>query len=202
MDGADLDGQLVPLLQPDPDDAPPVDPGYCTSPADLDLVVGGLRRALEICASPAMSAYLGPPSFPPATDDAALRVSARTSTVSFNHPAGTCRAGDGEGAVVDALLRVHGVAGLRVADASVMPSLPRGNIHGPTAMIGERAAELLRQTWTPGRGSPVEDTPGTAVRPPRVGPAHLPGGPRTGSRRACAARSASGFGPATEGRRR
>ncbi|MEU8096450.1 GMC oxidoreductase [Streptomyces rubiginosohelvolus] len=74
----------------------------------------------------------------------ALSCASRTSTVSFNHPAGTCRAGDGEGAVVDALLRVHGVAGLRVADASVMPSLPRGNIHGPTVMIGERAAELLR----------------------------------------------------------
>ncbi|MFJ3576267.1 GMC oxidoreductase [Streptomyces rubiginosohelvolus] len=49
---------------------------------------------------------------------------------------------------------MHGVAGLRVADASVMPSLPRGNIHGPTVMIGERAAELLRETWTPGCGSP------------------------------------------------
>ncbi|MFJ9319610.1 GMC family oxidoreductase [Streptomyces globisporus] len=55
----------------------------------------------------------------------ALRESVRTSTVSCNHPAGTCRAGEGEGAVVDALLRVHGVAGLRVADASVMPSPPR-----------------------------------------------------------------------------
>ncbi|WP_345770019.1 GMC oxidoreductase [Streptomyces sp. OspMP-M43] len=96
---------------------------------------------------------------------------------------------------------MHGVAGLRVADASVMPGLPRGNIHGPTVMIGERAAEHLRQTRTPGCGSPVEDTSGTVVRSPLVGPAHLPGGPRAGSRWACVARTASGFGPVIGGSR-
>ncbi|MEV1044020.1 GMC family oxidoreductase N-terminal domain-containing protein [Streptomyces sp. NPDC049916] len=134
----------VRLASTDPVDPPLVDPRYYEDPADLELVVGGLRRALDICGSPVMDAFIGSPSFPPATDDAALRESVRTSTVSFNHPAGTCRAGDDQDAVVDEFLRVHGIRGLRVADASVMPSLPRGNIHAPTIMIGERAAELMR----------------------------------------------------------
>jgi choline dehydrogenase len=60
------------------------------------------------------------------------------------HPVGTCRIGSGPDAVVDPELRVHGVAGLRVADASVMPLIPGGNTNAPTIMIGERAADLIR----------------------------------------------------------
>ncbi|MGW3334018.1 GMC oxidoreductase [Streptomyces rubiginosohelvolus] len=81
---------------------------------------------------------------------------ARTSTVSFNHPVGTCRAGEGEGAVFDALLRVHGVAGLRVADASVMPSPPRehSRSYGHDRRAGGRtpASDLDTGLRQPGEG--------------------------------------------------
>ncbi|NJA57511.1 GMC oxidoreductase, partial [Streptomyces sp. NEAU-H3] len=93
--------------------------------------------------SPVMRALVGPASFPAASDDAALLESARTSAVSFNHPAGTRRSGTDDASVVDPLLRVHGIEGLRVADASVMPALPRAHIHAPSVMIGERAAEFM-----------------------------------------------------------
>ncbi|MFF3559376.1 GMC oxidoreductase [Streptomyces sp. NPDC002574] len=82
-----------------------------------------------------------------ATLTRALRAgSARESTVSVNHPAGTCRAGDDEYAVVGPDLHVHGITGLRVADTSVMPTITRGDTYAPSVMIGERAAELIART--------------------------------------------------------
>lgn len=133
----------VRLASAHPADAPLIDPRYYDDAADRTLVVEGLRKALAIGDSPVMRAFVGPPSFPVATDDNTLLGSARASAVSFNHPAGTCRAGADNASVVDAHLRVHGITGLRVADASVMPTLPRAHIHAPSIMIGERAAELM-----------------------------------------------------------
>ncbi|MFJ4467059.1 GMC family oxidoreductase [Streptomyces sp. NPDC089424] len=131
----------VRLASSDPTAAPVIDARFFEAAADRELVVEGMRRALELCDSPVMRALLGPPSFPTASDEAALLDAARAAIISTNHPAGTCRAGADEGSVVDPLLRVHGVSGLHVVDASVMPALPRGNIHAPTVMIAERAAE-------------------------------------------------------------
>ncbi|SDM78650.1 GMC family oxidoreductase [Actinacidiphila guanduensis] len=133
----------VRLASTDPAAAPVIDPRYYSDSADRRLVVEGLRRTLEIADSPILRALIGPASFPAATDDASLLESARTSTISTNHPVGTCRAGLDEESVVDPALRVHGITGLRVVDASVMPALPRGNTHAPSVMIGERAAELI-----------------------------------------------------------
>jgi choline dehydrogenase len=133
----------VRLTSSDPAASPLIDPRYYADATDRKLVIEGLRRTLEMCDSPIMRALIGPASFPTATDDAALLESARTSTFSMNHPAGTCRAGVDELSVVDPALQVHGITGLRVADASVMPALPRGNTHAPSVMIGERAAELI-----------------------------------------------------------
>ncbi|MFF8963018.1 GMC oxidoreductase [Streptomyces globisporus] len=131
----------------------------------------------------------------------ALRESARTSTVSFNRPAGTCRAGEGEGAVVDALLRVHGVVGLRVADASVMPSPPpreHPRSYGQDRRAGGRtpASDLDTGLRQPGERPLRQGGAASACRtraPSRRA--------RAGSRRACVVRSASGFGPVIAGSR-
>ncbi|MFJ4986936.1 GMC oxidoreductase [Streptomyces sp. NPDC088732] len=133
----------VRLASADPAAAPLVDPRYYAAAAEREVVVEGLRRTLEMCASPIMRALIGPASFPTRTDDASLLRSAQESTVSINHPASTCRAGDGEQSVVGPDLRVHGTTGLRVADASVMPAITHANTYAPSVMIGERAAELI-----------------------------------------------------------
>ncbi|GAA1324174.1 GMC family oxidoreductase [Pseudonocardia xinjiangensis] len=133
----------VRLASTDPEAAPVIDARYLESATDRTLVVEGLRRTLELCDSPIMRALIGPASFPASTDHASLLESARASLISTNHPVGTCRAGIDGMSVVDPALRVHGVTGLRVVDASIMPTIPRGNTHAPSVMIGERAAELI-----------------------------------------------------------
>jgi choline dehydrogenase len=133
----------VRLASTDPEAAPVIDPAYLESAADRALVVEGVRRTLELCESPIMRALIGPASFPTSTDHASLLQSVRTSLISINHPVGTCRAGGDDAAVVDPALRVHGITGLRVVDASIMPTIPRGNTHAPCVMIGEHAAGLM-----------------------------------------------------------
>jgi choline dehydrogenase len=80
---------------------------------------------------------------PDVTSRAAIRDYIREAVGSYYHPAGTCRMGAGAGSVVDPQLRVHGVAGLRVADASVMPVIPNAHPNATVLAIGERAAELI-----------------------------------------------------------
>ena len=80
---------------------------------------------------------------PKADDDEGLLRWARSTGQTLYHPCGTCRMGSDEGAVVDLALRVRGVEGLRVADASVMPSITSGNIHLPVMMVAERAADMI-----------------------------------------------------------
>ncbi|MEU1616508.1 GMC family oxidoreductase N-terminal domain-containing protein [Streptomyces sp. NPDC005722] len=99
----------VRLASTDPAAAPLIDPRYYAAAAERELIVAGLRSTLELCDSPITRALIGPASYPTARDDASLLRSARESTVSINHPAGTCRAGDDEQSVVDPGLRVHGI---------------------------------------------------------------------------------------------
>ena len=133
----------VHLASSDPEAAPVIDAGYLETSTDRSVVVEGVRRTLELCDGPIMRALIGPASYPTSTDDAALLQSVRASVISTNHPVGTCRAGVDDASVVDPALRVHGVTGLRVVDASIMATIPRGNTHAPAVMIGEHAAELI-----------------------------------------------------------
>ena len=137
----------VRLADPDMRSDPLIDPNFFADPADLELMVRGVRLALRILASPAMQPFAGVPVHPPAeteTEDLAPRIRARADTI--YHPVGTCRMGADDRAVLDPLLRVRGTEALRVVDASVMPALISGNTAAASAMIGERAAQLIRQS--------------------------------------------------------
>jgi choline dehydrogenase len=134
----------VRLASSDPTAKPIVHNAIYSRGDDMDRMIEGLRRTLEICAQPAMAPYCAEPFDVPAGDSREqLRAHAAKTTFAIYHPVGTCRMGGDSGAVVDGQLRVNGVEGLRVIDASVMPTVPRGNTNAPTIALAERAAELI-----------------------------------------------------------
>ncbi|MFC3550942.1 GMC family oxidoreductase [Lysobacter cavernae] len=112
---------------------------------DLKMMVECAKLSRELLAQPAFDAYRGAPIFPARNDldDAGLVEFIRAKAETIYHPIGTCRMGGDEASVVDPQLRVRGVEGLRVVDASVMPNLIGGNTNAPTMMIAERAADLI-----------------------------------------------------------
>lgn len=128
------------LRSADPRWRPSIDPAYYADTVDLDKMVSALRTLTEIAAAGPLAKYLTEPFFP--TDDMTDHV--RTHTQTLYHPVGTCAMGTGELSVVDPTLRVQGIDGLRVVDASVMPKVPRGNTNAPTIMVAEKAADLIR----------------------------------------------------------
>ncbi|HMM57004.1 MAG: choline dehydrogenase [Xanthomonadales bacterium PRO7] len=112
---------------------------------DLATMIEGAKLSREIFAATAFDAYRGEEIFPGSavTTDAGLADFIRRKAETVYHPVGSCRMGNDDQAVVDSQLRVRGVAGLRVVDASVMPCLPGGNTNAPTIMIAERAADMI-----------------------------------------------------------
>jgi choline dehydrogenase len=133
------------LRSADPTWHPEIDPGYYDDPADLDAMLEGCRRILDIVSHAPLHRFLDRGWMPgPSPTDEELTEHLRRNTQTLYHPVGTCAMGTGEHAVVDPELRVRGVGGLRVVDASVMPGVPRGNTNAPTIMIAERAADLIR----------------------------------------------------------
>jgi choline dehydrogenase-like flavoprotein len=135
------------LASPDPSRAPLIDPRYLEHEDDTRIMVAGVKMARRILAAPAFDPYRGPEVEPgPETQsDAEILAFIRSNAETIYHPVGTCRMGQVEDprSVVDPDLRVIGVKGLRVVDASVMPTLIRGNTNAPTIMIAERAADLI-----------------------------------------------------------
>jgi choline dehydrogenase len=135
------------LRSKDAQAAPLIDPRYMSDPnrRDLDAMVAGVQIAKRLFASEAMARFAGDPIEPgPGTEStAALAEFVQTQAETLYHPVGTCRMGADANAVVDPALRVRGVDGLRVVDASVMPRITRGHTHAPTIMIAECAAELI-----------------------------------------------------------
>ena len=143
----------VRIVSPDPAAHPAIQPNYLAVEADRRAAVAGIRRTREIVGQPALAHYR-PEEFKPGaalqTDADLARAAGDIGTTIF-HPVGTARMGSDAGAVVAPDLRVHGIAGLRVADASVMPTITSGNTSSPTIMIAEKAADLIR-----GRGAQAE----------------------------------------------
>ncbi|SEH89149.1 GMC family oxidoreductase [Pseudomonas asplenii] len=128
-----------------PDDAPLIDPNYLSDPEDLKVAAQSIRLTRQIVASPALRQY-SPEEYLPGpalqTEEQLHEAAAKIGTTIF-HPVGTCRMGNTALDVVDARLRVHGVPGLRVADASIMPQITSGNTCSPTVMIAEKAAQMI-----------------------------------------------------------
>ncbi|HAH79608.1 MAG TPA: choline dehydrogenase [Gammaproteobacteria bacterium] len=137
----------VALKSNKPDDAPAIAPNYLSTQADLDVAVAGLKFTRKIMAAPALAAFnpkeLKPGSEVTAEED--LQRAAGDLGTTIFHPVGTCKMGPvhDTSAVVDDELRVHGIHGLRVIDASIMPTITSGNTNAPTVMIAEKGAKFI-----------------------------------------------------------
>jgi choline dehydrogenase len=129
------------LASNDPTARPVIRNRFYTDPADMPRMVEAMRLMEEICGQPSLRPYaVDRYNAPDAVSDEALRKHAARTTFAIYHPVGTCAIGS----VVDDELRVQGLEGIRVVDASVMPTVPRGNTNAPTIAIAERAADLIR----------------------------------------------------------
>ncbi|MGZ8916423.1 MAG: GMC family oxidoreductase, partial [Methylobacter sp.] len=136
----------VTLSSADPLDRPRINPGYFSNPDDLRCLVAGVRWNLKILYGQAFDDIRGIELSPGSTirDDDGLADFVRRTASTTWHPTTTCRMGIDATAVVDPALRVNGVSGLRVVDASIMPTIVSGNTNAPTIMIAEKAADLIR----------------------------------------------------------
>jgi choline dehydrogenase len=135
----------VRLASADPTAKPIIHNAFYSEGDDMQRMIAAVGLAQQICGQPAMRPYCADPYNVPADDSpAALQAHVERTTFAIYHPVGTCRMGSDEAAVVDEQLRVNGLEGLRVIDASVMPTVPRGNTNAPTIALAERAADLIR----------------------------------------------------------
>jgi choline dehydrogenase len=137
------------LASADPAAKPFIDPGYLTDPVDAATLRAGLAACERIIATPAMQAvttgaWVQPVGGEQMSEQERAELSLRRYSHTLYHPVGTARMGQDEDSVVDPELRVRGVQGLRVADASVIPTIIRGHTNAPAIMVGEVAADLIR----------------------------------------------------------
>ncbi|KKD58742.1 glucose-methanol-choline oxidoreductase [Grimontia sp. AD028] len=144
----------VKLNSANPSDSPRIDPNFFADPDDMRVMIEGWKKQYQLLESDAFKDIRGKPFYPvDATDDAAIEQDIRNRADTQYHPIGTCKMGTEEDpmAVVDNQLRVYGLEGLRVVDASIMPTLVGGNTNAPTIMIAEKVADIIkqqRQTFT------------------------------------------------------
>ena len=140
----------VTLRSADPDAPPRIQFNYMESPRDWVELRAGFRLAREILSQPALSRLCGRELSPGADvrSDDQLDAFIRAHLTSSYHPCGTCRMGADPMSVVDPECRVHGIDGLRVADASIMPTVVSGNTNAACIMIGEKIAHMLREQWS------------------------------------------------------
>jgi choline dehydrogenase len=138
----------VRLASADPRHNTEVQPCYLSDPADADVLVEGIELARRLAHSTAFAEFRGAELAPGArlTTGRELRGFVASAATTIWHPVGTCRMGSDDNSVVDSTLRVRGTENVWVADASVMPSITAGNTHAPSVMIGERAAEFIKET--------------------------------------------------------
>jgi choline dehydrogenase len=151
----------------DPGQAPLIAPNYLATEEDRRIAAASLRLTRRIVAAPALARFAPEELLPGPeirTDEALARAAGDIGTTIF-HPVGTCRMGPASdpGSVVDARLRVHGIAGLRVVDASVMPTITSGNTNSPTLMIAEKACDMIREDRARRRRNGVADAPVRAL---------------------------------------
>ncbi len=140
----------VELASANPGESLLIDPKFYSAEEDMDLMIKACRIQLQILNSEPFDPYRGELLYPvDMNDDESIREDIRNRADTAYHPVGTCRMGRAEdpGVVVDSRLRVKGVEGLRVADASIMPRLVGGNTNAPSIMIGEKAADVIKQDW-------------------------------------------------------
>ncbi len=136
----------VTLASADPAAKPAILGNHLTDQADVDALVSGVRIARELAATPPLAGAVGREIYPGpgvGDDDEAIAADVRRRLELLYHPVGTCRMGSDSDSVVDPELRVRGIDGLRVVDASVMPTITHGNTNAPTIMIAEKGADLI-----------------------------------------------------------
>ncbi len=137
-------GEIL-LTSSDPHAAPHIDPHFLEAPEDHQVLLDGIRKCREICEHPELAEHLREELTPGATraSDEELTAEIKLRATTVYHPVGTCKMGVDPMSVVDPRLKVRGLEGLRVADASIMPQITGGNTNAPSMMIGERAAALI-----------------------------------------------------------
>ena len=139
----------VTLNSSDPFDDPKIDPKFLSHPDDMQDMIAGYKKMMSIMNKESFSKYTTKHTMRPIdiNDDNDIEKAIREEADTVYHPVGTCKMGNDEMAVVDNTLKVYGIDGLRVVDASIMPTLIGGNTNAPTIMIGEKASDMILSDW-------------------------------------------------------
>ena len=139
----------VKLKSKDPFDDPLIDPNFFAEREDMDSMINGYKRMMEILNTEPMSKYTSKHVMRPVDldDDKDIEKALRESSDTCYHPVGTCKMGNDSMSVVNSELKVHQTSNLRVVDASIMPTIVGGNTNAPTIMIGEKASDLIIKDW-------------------------------------------------------